>query len=91
MALESNSSGRNFAPLSEYSVLGCCRWVVPALWGPAVLFCLLESLLAAHDNWTVSLLLVAAGVLQWQLLEYCIHRYTLVSLPDLSQVLLGVL
>ena len=57
----------------------CCRWVVPLLWGPAVAFCLLQSLLAASQHWTITLLFIAAGVLQWQLLEYCIHRYSALS------------
>ncbi len=60
-----------------------CRWVVPALWGPAVMICLLKSLQEAEHHWMVSLLLVVGGVLQWQLLEYCIHRCAMAYLPAL--------
>ena len=56
------------------------------MWGPAVLFCLMKSLQEAGHHRIVSLLLVVAGVLQWQLLEYCIHRYAMAYSPALSLV-----
>ena len=54
----------------------CCRWMVPALWGPAVLVCLAQALSKQEQHWVVCLLFVGIGVLLWQLLEYCIHRYS---------------
>ena len=49
--------------------------MVPALWGPAVLLCLAQALSKQEQHWVVSLPFVGIGVLLWQLLEYCIHRY----------------
>ena len=56
-----------------------CRWMVPALWGPAVLLCLAQSLSTQEQHWVFSLSFVGMGVLLWQLLEYCIHRCSLSS------------
>ena len=52
-----------------------CRWVVPLIWVPIILACLRRSFLDSQMQWPQLALLVAAGVLLWQLLEYCIHRW----------------
>ncbi|KAK9916382.1 hypothetical protein WJX75_002065 [Coccomyxa subellipsoidea] len=50
-------------------------WVVPLIWVPIILACLRRAFLGSHKHCTQPMLLVAAGVLLWQLLEYCIHRH----------------
>lgn len=55
-------------------VVPVCRWVVPLIWVPIILACLRRAFLGSHLHYSQPMLLVAAGVLLWQLLEYCIHR-----------------
>lgn len=52
------------------------RWVVPLLWLPLVAYAFRSALLTALPA-AAALLLAAAGVVTWQLVEYCIHRWGL--------------
>lgn len=60
------------SPLLE----GCSKtpwWVVPLLWLPLFTYCAAQAFAALPWLLLASLLLV--GVVAWQLLEYCIHRF----------------
>ena len=48
------------------------------LWIPFLVHCLLVSLASGAGN---TLALVLTGLLSWQLIEYCIHRFAFHSIP----------
>ena len=50
------------------------RWVVPLVWTPIVLACIGRAFHASTLPRAATALLVCAGALLWQLLEYSIHR-----------------
>jgi dihydroceramide fatty acyl 2-hydroxylase len=55
-------------------------WVVPLLWGPVVAWSLARALHHGLGNAAAAVLLVA-GVIAWQLLEYLLHRFAFHTTP----------
>lgn len=59
------------------------RWVVPFFWLPVAALCLARAALSApRVSAAAGAALLAAGVLLWQLLEYCLHRFLFHRAPQ---------
>ncbi len=71
--------------MTEQQMISPSRWVVPLLWTPALGWCLAHSL--ACWGLAVGMALVGAGLLMWQLLEYCIHRFLFHKIPGVRPLL----
>lgn len=52
-----------------------CRWVVPCIWVPITLALLARALSTWSDQPAAACSLILAGLILWQLIEYCLHRF----------------
>lgn len=51
------------------------RWSVPLIWLPIAAWCLWHAHAAHGASLPLLSVLFVAGVLVWQLFEYCVHRF----------------
>ena len=52
-----------------------CRWSVPLIWGSLCAGCLAQISCRHSQPLAQSLCVIISGIILWQLVEYCIHRF----------------